>query len=213
MFNKKRNPRQGGNPGAGTQPFGNGFLGSIEKYITPSISGAIEAFREAVVDAGGRPGLADIQPDGKIHRFPVEGKKHGRDFSACLFPDGRGGWFQDFTSGRGVINWRFQGGRRELTPAERRRLAESIRRTNERRKIEDRSRKEARRIGFLLYDLNQTLTLAEKRLAADPEDAGAWFALGIVYRWYTRTEFQHDQLLSRSELDKIAALGIVRAAA
>jgi len=194
MLYNDENPRQGGNPGAGNRPFGKASYDSSRKCTTPSLTGAILDFRAFCESHGGLP--EEIHADGVRRRCGTSDKPKGKDFSYCLYADGRGGWALNWASGHGVQHWKSER-RTHLTPAERAHLAESIKLSNVRREQAAKARKEAQRVSLLLYSLNQTLSLAEARLAVDPDDASAWFALGIIYQWYTRTEYQHDQLLQR----------------
>jgi hypothetical protein len=62
-----------------------------------------------------------------------------------------------------------------------------------------------RRIRRLLFDLNETITLSERRLLTNPDDNRAWLALSIAYKAYAPLEHMHDQLLSRSDADRASA--------
>ena len=89
---------------------------------------------------------------------------------------------------------------------------EALRRNELRRSLESWTIRERRRIGNLIYSLNQIVVKAEERLEANPEDDLAQLALGIVYRHLTRLEATHDKLLSRNDADRLEVWRIIHPA-
>ena len=93
-----------------------------------------------------------------------------------------------------------------LAPGELPKPNPEVSRRNElRRSLESWTIRERRRIGNIIYRLNQAAVKATERLEANPEDGLAQMALGIVYRHLTRLEYLHGQLLSRNDADRLEA--------
>lgn len=91
-------------------------------YTDPS-----RAFQSAMLGAGITPPV-EIIADGKLHRFHIEGHRHGTQNGAyVLHRDGKpAGWFQDFKSGISGT-WKAGGGRWHLDEATRRQIEEDRR--------------------------------------------------------------------------------------
>ncbi len=65
-------------------------------------------FQSAIAAAGLTP--PDTIEPGRIHRFPGAGKGRGNTAGRCfMFPDMRGGWYEDYANGAGQINWQANG--------------------------------------------------------------------------------------------------------
>jgi len=179
-------------------------------FTTPGVFDAIQDFRAFCESHGGQPG--EIIADGIKKRSGTVDKPKSKNFSYCLFADGLGGWCLNWSSGNGIQHWKSER-RTHLSPAEREAIAESIRQGNSRRELANQAKQQAKRIGQLLFSLNETLTIAESLLSGNPDDDRAWYALGIAYRLYPRTEYLHDQLLSRKDGEKREALAMTGRAA
>jgi len=83
---------------------------------TSMTADGVQQFREAIRSAGLIPPDA-IEP-GKFHKFPGEGKRNGNTAAWCkLFPDGLGGIYGDYSTGRST-DWQAKRESR-YTPAER----------------------------------------------------------------------------------------------
>ena len=209
---KNENPRQGGNPSAGNSSLTRRQSNKPDNQYTPvSVFAAIREFHIAAAERGGR--VPETPVIGKLSRCEAaDGRRGNRDFAYVFYVDGRpAGGFQNFKDGLGWQRWRFQGNV-ELSPTERRACQESRQHAQARRDLHARAREEARKISRTLFRFSETLTLAETRLALDPDDRGAWAVLEIVYRWRDRLEYKHDMLLSRHEEDRREALQVWRAA-
>jgi putative DNA primase/helicase len=99
---------------------GNGaFLKWQADYTDP-----IRAFQDAMRAAGINP-PAELNGDGRLHRFHVEGHRRGTRNGAYVFHlDGKpAGWFQDFRSGVSGT-WKAGGGRWHMDDATRRQIKE-----------------------------------------------------------------------------------------
>jgi phage/plasmid primase-like uncharacterized protein len=111
---------------------------------------AIEQSFLAFADSQGFPISEPLKPDGKIHRFRLEGDKHGEKSGAyCVWPEGKNfddrphGWIQDHHRGGEKCFWQFYGKDnpppRERPTDEERAAARVRRETEQRREAEQRS--------------------------------------------------------------------------
>ena len=94
----------------------------------------INQFRDAIAAVG------LISPDtiepGRIYRFPGAGKSRGNTAGRCfMFPDMRGGWYEDYSSGGEQINWQASGSK-PYTNEERQANIERSKAANEAYKVE-----------------------------------------------------------------------------
>jgi putative DNA primase/helicase len=92
-----------------------------------TVSRALDEFLAAMLAAGIAP-AAELIPDGKLHRFHIEGHRSGTTNGAYVLHLDRhpAGWFMDYKSGiRGT--WRQGGGKWHLDEATRRQIEEDRR--------------------------------------------------------------------------------------
>ena len=149
-----------------------------------------------------------IPPDNilfnEIVHCPVEGKGRGNK-SGRLFlrPDGSG-WLCNYTDGLGVENFQPQRSGR-LTPVERARIGESIRRGRLTKLIESWAKIKRRYYCDRIYENNQILTQAEARLEIAPGDERAMLARDIVHQNLTRLEERADYFSTRDLSELIEA--------
>ena len=91
-------------------------------------------FRSAIAAAGLTP--PDTIEPGRIHRFPGAGKGRGNTAGRCfMFPDMRGGWYEDYSNGSGQVNWQASGSK-PYSQAERQANSERSKAANEAYKAE-----------------------------------------------------------------------------
>jgi len=69
-----------------------------------------------------------------------------------------------------------------------------------------------KRIGKLIFELNQTQVLAAARLEKNSDDEKAWIVLEIVHKKYPQLETIHNSLLSNQESDQIEAFRFLEGA-
>jgi putative DNA primase/helicase len=98
------------------------------------MSNAESEFQSAIAAAGLTP--PDTIEPGRIHRFPGAGKGRGNTAGRCfMFPDMRGGWYEDYSSGSGQVNWQASGSK-PYSQAERQANIERSKAANEAYKAE-----------------------------------------------------------------------------
>jgi putative DNA primase/helicase len=129
------------------------------KTSTPSITPpwqVIDEFRASILAAGTSP-PAEIIPDGKLHRFYIEGHRRGSLNGAYVLHLDRNpaGWFQDFKSGVSGT-WKAGGGKWHMDEATRREI--EAERQRRRAEIEARHLKKAYQ-ARVIWDKGKSCTI------------------------------------------------------
>ena len=138
----------------------------------------------------------DNIPFNEIVHCPIEGKGRGNRSGRLFLRSDGSGWLCNYTDGLGVEN--FQPTRsRSLTPAERARIAESIKRSNRRKWLLGWARRKARINGRILHNWNLAAFWASERLKRDPNNTLAADYQARAYHRLTRLESVQDMLLSK----------------
>jgi len=133
-------------------------------------SGVLSSFRTVIEAAGLRPSY--IQPDGKLHRCPVEGKPQARDGAYVFHLEApASGWWQNWRTGE-ADTWTHKEGR-TLSPSERQALQARIEVDRRVRQEEAAKRRaeaddKARRILAAARDCNAHLYLERKGVKPCP---------------------------------------------